>query len=202
MELFYTTTSPFARKVRILLLESGIENQVRLVLTTVRDPDSDLLSVSPPGKVPVLRTDSGIVLSEANYICAFLDANYDEVQMLPSGNEGLDLLALEGLACGLLEGVVIWVRALRTPEHLRNPKAIALEEERVTRCLKAFDQMAASWVKNGVSFHLPHITLVCALGALSFRLPEIDWQENYPTLAEWWIQISQRESVKETIPFE
>ena len=202
MELYYTTTSPFARKVRILLLESGIESQVRLVSTTVRDPDSEILSVSPPGKVPVLRIKNGIVLSEANYICAFLNANFDEVQMLPSGDEGLDLLALEGLACGFLEGVVIWVRALRAPEHLRNPKAIALEEGRVMRCLETFELKAEIWTSEEPPFLLPHITLVCALGALSFRLPEFDWQKNHPTLAAWWIKISLRNSVIETAPFE
>ncbi len=202
MKLYYTTTSPYARKVRIVILEAGLGDRVRLIETIVRDPSSSLLPLSPPGKVPVLEADDGIIFSEANYICAYLNETFEEVQILPAGNRFRPTLALEGLACGLLEGTVTWVRAMRAPEPVRNPKAIALEEGRVNRCLDAFETLAGDWSEATAPFHLPQITLACALGALSFRLPHVDWRRDRPDLSAWWDMISHKSSIAETEPFE
>lgn len=202
MKLYYTTTSPYARKVRVVILEAGLGDRVRLIETIVRDPASSLLPLSPPGKVPVLETDNGIIISESGYICAYLDATFSEVQIFPTGGQYWPAVALEGLACGLLEGTVTWVRAMRAPEPIRNPKAIALEEGRVTRCLDAFETMAGDWDKSAAPFHLPQITLSCALGALSFRLPHVDWRGDRPNLSAWWDRVSLKPSMTGTVPFE
>ena len=123
MKLYSTSTSPYARKVRVVIAESDLDDRVTLLETTVRDPASSLLPLSPPGKVPVLETDDGLILSESSNICAYLDATFSEVQMFPANSEYWPAVALEGLACGLLEGTVTWVRAMRAPEPIRNPKA-------------------------------------------------------------------------------
>ncbi len=202
MKLYYTTTSPYARKVRIVIKEAGLDDRVALVETIVRDPASSLLPLSPPGKVPVLETPDGTILSEANYICAYLDEKFETVRLFPSGDKHWPALALEGLACGLLEGTVTLVRAMRAPEPIRNPEAIALEEGRVDRCLDAFDRLSGDRGGADAPFDLPQITLSCALGALSFRLPRIDWRKNRPNLSDWWDQVSLRPSMTETVPFE
>lgn len=202
MKLYYTTTSPYARKVRIVIIEADLDDRVALVETIVRDPASSLLPLSPPGKVPVLETPDGTILSEANYICAYLEEKFDDVRLFPSGDKRWPALALEGLACGLLEGTVTWVRAMRAPEPIRNPKAIALEEGRVTRCLDTFDRLAGNWGGTTPPFHLPYITLGCALGALSFRLPHLDWRRNRPALSAWWDAVSRKKSMMKTAPYE
>jgi len=202
MKLYYTTTSPFARKVRVAAIEAGIYDGIELVVTTVRDPESALLPLSPAGRVPVLRTADGVVLSEATYICSYLADVHGRKPLMPTGDKRWRALEIEGQACGLLDGVVTWVRALRAPEELRNPKAIALEDARVNRCLDAFDRRAGAWEGSHAVFHLPQITLGCALGALSFRLPDVDWRAGRPALSDWWDRISERPSMKQTAPFE
>jgi glutathione S-transferase len=202
VKLYYTTTSPFARKVRVVIKEAGLDNEVTLVKTVVRNPQSSLLPLSPPGKVPVLETLDGIIISEANYICAYLEDNFENVQLLPGGARRMPALAMEGLACGLLEGTATWVRAMRAPEPIRNPKAVALEDGRVNRCLDAFEALAGDWNEPDTPFYLPRITLSCALGALSFRMPQFDWHKNRPSLSAWWDRISAKSSLIETMPFE
>lgn len=202
MKLYYTTTSPFARKVRVVIKEAGLDNEVTLVKSIVRDPQSSLLQLNPPSKVPVLETSGGIIISETNYICAYLEANFENVHIFPGGTDRWPALALEGLACGLLEGTVTWVRAMRAPEPIRNPKAIALEEGRVIRCIDTFEVLSRDWRVAEAPFHLPQITLSCALGALSFRLPHVDWREGHPNLSAWWDRISARSTMIETVPFE
>jgi len=202
MKLYYTSSSPFARKVRIVLLEADIGDQIELITTTVRDQESPLLALSPAGKVPVLHLADGTVLTEASYICAYLDQVFDEVRLLPDGEARWAGLELEGMACGLLEGTVTWVRALRAPQALRNPKAIALEADRVNRCLDYFEQRVGEWNDNDTPLQLPQITVTCALGALSFRMPEFEWQTDRPALVAWWSAVSLRQSVAATEPFD
>lgn len=202
MKLYYTTTSPFARKVRLFALESGIEKEIELVQTTVRDPLGPLLAISPPGKVPVLETHDGMHLSEAVYICAYLEERFESARRFPRDAKRWQAVEMEGLACGLLDGVVTWVRALRAPSAARNVKAIALEEARVKRCLDAFDALAPQFNPAAERIPLRQITLICALGALCFRLPDVDWRKNHPALEQWWDAISNRHSLIETAPFE
>lgn len=64
MKLFYTTTSPYARKARIVAIEAGVADRLHCVPTTVRDPESPLLALNPVGMVPTLVTVDGVVLCE------------------------------------------------------------------------------------------------------------------------------------------
>jgi glutathione S-transferase len=74
MRLFYAPASPFARIVRVALLETGIDASVRSVEVTSRDPASALLPFNPVGRVPTLELDDGTILTESLLILDYIDA--------------------------------------------------------------------------------------------------------------------------------
>ena len=72
VKLLHSPTSPYARKVRVLALERGIELPVEAI-NPLADPPP-LIAASPPGKVPVLVLDDGATVYDSRVICAYLEA--------------------------------------------------------------------------------------------------------------------------------
>jgi glutathione S-transferase len=73
MRLFFGPASPYARMVRVALLETGVDGQVRQQEVTLRDPGSALLPFNPVGRVPTLELDDGTILTESLLILNYLD---------------------------------------------------------------------------------------------------------------------------------
>ena len=76
--LFYTPNSCYARKVRVLSRETGLDAVIEEVAVTLRDPASELLKYSPVGRVPALLTDDGRVYTETVIVCELLDAMHPD----------------------------------------------------------------------------------------------------------------------------
>ena len=119
MRLFYSAGSPFARIVRIALLETGLdEKTIKQDISRQRlySAESDVLAVNPVGRVPTLVLDDGTILTEANLILRYIDAMSPSRELLSlDGSDEWRILSEMGQAWGLLEGIVSWVRALRLP---------------------------------------------------------------------------------------
>ena len=116
MKLYYSAGSPFARVVRMAILETEIT--IPLTEATLRDLASSLLSINPVGQVPTLWLINGVALTETLLILPFLDRLHDGLKMMPFEPERLAAL---GRVMGLLEGIAVWNRKLRRPEHERSP---------------------------------------------------------------------------------
>lgn len=200
MKFFYTTSSPYARKARIVAIEIGIAEKLELVPVTVRDPNSRLLRYSPVGKVPAIETGDGRVLCEASIICDYFDTLHDGPHLVPqAGAARWEILRQAGLAAGLLEGVVTWVRETRRPEANRSADVLDLETSRTVRCLDAFEDEAAAGRLDG-PLNIAQVTLGCALGQLDFRLAGYDWRAGRPRLAAWTAAFAERPSMTMTTP--
>lgn len=198
MKFFYTTSSPYARKARIVAIETGIAEQLELVPVTVRDPNSRLLRYSPVGKVPVVETDDGRILCEASIICDYFDSLHDGPRLMPqAGAARWEVLRLEGLAAGLLEGLVTWVRETRRPEANRSADVLDLETSRTVRCLDGFEAEAAAG-RLDRPLDIAQVTIGCALSVLDFRLAAYDWRARRPRLALWSAAFAERPSMTMT----
>lgn len=73
--------SNYYNKVKLVLLEKGLPFEEQLVMT--RSTDEAVLSCSPLGKIPFLRTPQG-ALCESQVICDWLEAAYPEPALVPS----------------------------------------------------------------------------------------------------------------------
>ena len=198
MQLFYVSGSPYARMVRIALLETGLAARVAHEEVTLRDPASVLLPHNPVGRVPSLRLDDGTVLSETLIILPFLDTLHDGKRIMP--DEPARLAAM-GRAMGMLDGIAVWNRELRRPVAERSPTVIALETMRANRVADALDRdVAQGGYGDGDGLDGGALALGCALGYCEKRHTAWRWREARPALSAWFDRISARPSFQATIP--
>src|SRR5262245_23681455 len=120
MRLLYSAGSPFARIVRIALLESDLDARVAKQEVTrqqLYSAASEVVAVNPIGRVPTLELDDGLILTESKLILDYVDALNQGPKLLPrDGSDGWRTLAEMGQASGLLEGIVTWMRAIRAKQ--------------------------------------------------------------------------------------
>lgn len=200
MRLFYTPTSPFARKARVVAHERGLNDRVEAVVVTVRDPESKLLPYNAVGRVPALELDDGTVLTESTLICHHLDSIAAGPALLPAaGPARLEALRLDALAYGFLDGVAWWSREYRRSEAMRWDTFIDLERTRANRCLDMFEREAAAG-------HIPTapsmvgVTLGCAFGYIDTLFKPLEWRPGRPALAAWFETFDARPSMRATAP--
>jgi glutathione S-transferase len=200
MRLFYASASPFARMVRVALLETGLDPLVRKQEVTLRDPGSTLLPFNPVGRVPTLELNNGSILTESLLILNYLDTLHAGRPLLPrDGSDGWRTLADMGTAAGLLEGIVTWAREMRRPENERSPAVIALETTRVNRTADTLERSVANGAYAG-PINAARIVLGCALLWIEPRHPAWKWRDGRPALSAWSDTIAATPSFQATIP--
>jgi glutathione S-transferase len=122
LKLYVTLTSPYARMVRIVILEKGLEDRVQIILAETRNTDSPYYSISASGRVPYLIRDDGIAMEESQLICAYLDhLSGSPLFDHSSGNQGWESRRLEALARSLMDGLCVWGRECQSMNALPRP---------------------------------------------------------------------------------
>lgn len=199
MQLHVTLTSPFARMVRIVILEKSLSDRVEIVSARTRKAESPYYTINPSGRVPFLICDDGGTLEESQLICRYLDhLDGPPVFNHPPGADGWESRRLEALARSLLDGLCVWGRELNRPQEDRSATIIEHERQRGRR-------MADLWeteIDNPLMrdpLNMAQITLICAL-QLDRRNPDFRWREDRPKLAQWADRLSERPSIRETEP--
>jgi glutathione S-transferase len=201
MKLIGALASPFVRKVRIVMAEKKIDYQ--LVLEDVWSEMTTIRDYNPLGKIPCLVMEDGEAVFDSRVICEYLDTLTPVGKLIPpSGRERAEVRCWEALADGVAEAGIL----VRLEERLRDPGQRS-EKWVARQKLKIVDGVAA--IASGLgekpwcaSNHLTlaDIAVACALGWLSFRLPEIDWRESHPNLAKHYDKLMQRQSFLDTVP--
>ena len=200
MKLFYAEGSPYARIVRIALLELGMDDKVEKEIVTLRDPESSLLPYNPVGRVPTLQLDDGTILTESLLIFFYLDTQHGGQSLLPrDGSDGWVTLSRMGTVMGLIDGLAVWNRELRRPEHERSPGMLALEYTRAMRTLDALEKSVAAGGYAG-RLDAVRIALGSTLGWTERRHRTFKWREGHPVLSAWYDDIAQTPSFTMTLP--
>jgi len=199
MKLYITTTSPYARIARIVILEKGLGNRIEIIPARTRSADSPYYAVNPSGRVPYLVRDDGVGMEDSQLICAYLDhldgaPRFDH----PPGDAGWESRRREALARSLADGLSVWQRELARPEHERSPTVIAHEDQRSRRLFDLWEAEIGHPLMNG-PLNMAQITLVCAL-QMERRNPGIQWRPARPGLSAWIERLDQRASIAETLP--
>jgi glutathione S-transferase len=200
MKLIASLTSPYARKVRIVLAEKKIDCPI--VVDSPWEEDSSVPSFNPLGKVPVLELDDGMPLYDSRVIVEYLDNVSPVSKLLPTGNRQLILTKRwEALADGIIDAAVAIVLERRRPAHQQNDDWVARQHGKVERGLQSLshDLGERPWC-HGDGYSLADIAVGCCLGYLDLRFPEIDWKERYPNLKALQAKLEARPSFADTVP--
>ena len=203
MKLIGSTTSPYVRKVRIVMAEKKLDYQ--FLLDNVWSADTRIAASNPLGKVPCLVMEGGEAVFDSRVIVEYLDTLSPVGKLIPStGRERAEVKTWEALADGLIDADIL-VRLVnifegRMPSE-RSQAWIDRQMDKVHASLKAMAQgLGDKPFCSGIHLSLSDIAVGCALGWLEFRFPDIGWRAEYPNLAKLMDKLAQRASFADTKP--
>ena len=203
MKLIGSVTSPYVRKVRVVMAEKKLDYSFEL--ENVWTAETTIHEFNPLGKVPCLVMEDGSAMYDSRVIAEYLDTLTPVCKLLPpNGRERADVKVWEALADGVLDAAVL-VRLEKTLRPLEQQSAawIARQMGKVTAGLQVMsDNLGESPFCQGNHYTLADVAVGCALGWLSFRFPDIGWRAGHPNLARLFDKLSERASFKDTVPFE
>jgi glutathione S-transferase len=203
MKLIGSTTSPYVRKVRVVMAEKKLDYQ--FVEEDVWAADTTIMHSNPLGKVPCLVMEGGEALFDSRVIVEYLDTLSPVGKLIPAvGRERAEVKTWEALADGVLDALIL---ARMEANWAGRPKAqrcqawIDRQIDKTHTSLKAMSQgLGDKPFCAGIYLSLADIAIGCTLGYLDFRFPEIDWRTPYPNLAKLQEKLSQRSSFADTLP--
>lgn len=201
MKLIGSATSPYVRKVRIVMAEKKLDYQ--LILEDVWAANSTITTSNPLGKVPCLVMEGGEAVFDSRVIVEYLDTLSPVGKLIPpQGRERAEVKTWEALADGLLDAALLarleatW--AGRSPEQ-RCDAWIEWQLGKIDSALKAMSTgLGDKAFCSGVHFSLSDVAVGCALGYLDFRFPQINWRELHPNLAKLQEKLVLRPSFAES----
>jgi glutathione S-transferase len=200
MKLIGTLTSPYTRKVRVVLAEKRIDYE--LVIDAPYEGATGVPAYNPLGKVPVLVLDDDTTVFDSRVIVEYLDHASPVGRLIPENTRHrIQVRRWEALADGCAEATAAIVVERRRPESMQSAQYVARQQAKIERALETMsgDLGARNWC-SGEFFNLSDIATACCLGFLDLRLPDLPWRRTHPNLARFAEKMAQRPSVRDTQP--
>ena len=203
MKLIGSTTSPYVRKVRIVMAEKKLDYQ--FVIENVWADDTTISTSNPLGKVPCLVMEGGEAVFDSRVIVEYLDTLSPVGKLIPAqGRERAEVKTWEALADGLLDASIL-VRLEATwagrSAQERSQAWIERQMQKVHASLKAMSRgLGEKPYCSGAHLSLSDIAVGVALGYMDFRFPEVNWREPYANLLKLHDKLEQRQSFIDTRP--
>lgn len=198
MTLRFSPNSPYARKARVVIIEAGLSDAVEAVPADPWAPGTDLVAQNPLSKVPALVTEEGLTLFDSPVICEYLDSRHDGPKLFPAAGEARwRALRLQALGDGICDAAIL--RRLESQRSAEQQSAAWIDRQRaaVARALDLLEGEAATLEGPPT---IGSLTVACALGYLDLRFAGEDWRAGRPALAAWYATVSQRPSLRDTVP--
>jgi len=202
MKLIGSVTSPYVRKVRVVLADKKLDYS--FIQENVWAADTTIQQTNPLGKVPCLVMEDGSTLYDSRVIAEYLDTLTPVCKLLPpNGRDRAEVKVWEALADGVLDaGILMRLETTLRPETQQSPEWIARQSGKVHAGLRVMsERLGESAFCAGNHYSLADVAVGCALGWIAFRFPAIDWRGDYPNLARLSDKLSERQSFKDTVPF-
>ncbi len=203
MKLIGSATSPYVRKVRIVMAEKKLDYQFALEDVWA---DNTAIGVSSPlGKVPCLVMEGGEAVFDSRVIVEYLDTLSPVGKLIPpQGRERAEVKTWEALADGVLDAAILARLEATWPGRgaaQRSDAWIKRQLDKIDNALKAMDAgLGEKAYCSGVHFSLSDVAVGCALGYLDFRFSEIDWRAGHANLARLNEKLALRASFADTLP--
>ena len=200
MKLIGSLTSPYVRKVRIVMAEKKLD--YRLELENVWAPDSTLQDTNPLGKVPCLVMEDNGALFDSRVIVEYLDTLSPVSRLIPqNGRERAAVKCWEAIADGVLDAGVLIVKENQRAEAQRSPEWIERQYGKIAAALNAMDKSLGDHpFCLGVNYSLADIAVGCALGYLDLRFAHLDWRAGHANLARLHTKLAARQSFIDSAP--
>ena len=203
MKLIGSTTSPYVRKVRVVMAEKKLD--YHFVTENVWSADTRIGESNPLGKVPCLIMEGAEALFDSRVFVEYLDTLSPVGKLIPGlGRERAEVKTWEALADGILDAALL-ARMEATWEARsaseRSQAWIDRQLAKIHASLKAMSKgLADKPFCSGIHLSLADIAVGCALGYLDFRFPQIAWRADHPNLTKLQDKLMLRASFADTVP--
>lgn len=199
MKLFWSTRSPFVRKVMVVAHETGLVDRIERVRTIVAPtkPNPDVMALNPLNKLPTLIRDDGKPLYDSRVIAEYLDGLHAGPKLFPtSGPERIEALRLQALGDGILDFLLVGLSERARPEPQQSPELKAALDTKFTTAFDALEREAASLAPAQLT--IGHLAIGCVLGYADFRYAAKEWRQGRPALTAFGAAMLARPSFKAT----
>jgi glutathione S-transferase len=202
MKLIGSLTSPYVRKVRIVMAEKKLDFQ--LILEDVWGQDA-ILKSNPLGKVPCLVVEGSDAIFDSRVIVEHLETLSPVGKLIPPlGRERTEVRAWEALADGLLDAAILARLEATWPGRSAEQRSQPWIDRQMSRVQGAIGAMARGLGDKafcvGIHLTLADVAVGCALGYLDFRFAHIDWRTPHPNLQKLYDKLAARQSFIDSAP--
>lgn len=202
MKLFHSPASPYVRKVMVAAWERGVQDQIEL-LPSAAGPvkrDMTIVAVNASGKVPCGILPDGQPLFDSRVITQYVDSLAPAEGSIYPAERRFEILTLEALGDSILDACLLcrYESAMR-PKELYWADWYNAQMDKVDSGLNDLETKWFDSLTRG-GFHAGAIAAACVLGYLDFRFADKDWRSTHPRLAAWFAEVSERPSIKATVP--
>lgn len=200
MKLLGTPTSPYVRKVQLMLLEKGIQHEY--LVDAPRDPGSLAARANPLARIPALVLDDETCVFDSPVIAEYVDTLNDDPILIPRTDAlaRMHVKRWEALADGIMDSAFT-VRSERLrPEEKQDADTIERHNQAISRALEfAGAQLGNAEWTHGETLSLGDLALFAALVYLDLRQAERDWRSLYPNLKALFERIAARPSAQTSL---
>jgi glutathione S-transferase len=201
MKLYWSSRSPYARKVMAFAHEAGLADRIETARTLVSmtAPNRELMRVNPLAKIPTLITSDGMVLYDSSVICEYLDTLHAGEKLFPA-DPGRRWPALRWQALGnnMLDNLVPWRNERLRPQAQQSPETLAAFDLKIRNAVASLDTEADALSTTAVG--IGHVTIAVALGYIDFRFSDLAWRQGGQRIASWYDAFARRPSMQATLP--
>jgi glutathione S-transferase len=199
MKLIGSYTSPFVRKISVILLEKGITFE--FINEMPYNAVNGVAQYNPLGKVPALLTDSGECWYDSPIIVQYIELlDIAPAMVSRDPKAALRMRQLESLADGIMDAGLVSVREQARPAAQQSPEELVRQREKISRGLDALEAFAADGTLKADELNLATIATACAVGYLNFRHVSPGWCATRPHLVKLVETLFQRDSFARTEP--
>ena len=202
MKLIGSLTSPYVRKVRVVMAEKKLDYQHELEDVWGSDR---ILASNPLGKVPCLVLPGGEAIFDSRVIVEYLDTRSPVSRLIPEGSrERIEVRTWEALADGVLDAAILARLEQTWPGRSAEQRSAAWVDRQMHKVQASLTAISTGladkpWC-SGIHLSLADIAIGCALGYLTFRFPQIGWREAHTNLAKLADKLEARQSFIDTVP--
>jgi glutathione S-transferase len=203
MKLLGSTSSPYVRKVRVVMAEKKLDYV--LIPEDVWAADTTIGEANPLGKVPCLVMEGAEALFDSRVIVEYLDTLSPVGKLIPSvGRERAEIKTWEALADGLMDAAILARLEATWGGRTKAQRSQAWIDRQMLKIEGALQAMGRGLADKpfcaGIHLTLADVAVGCALGYLDFRFPQIDWRTGHPNLAKLFEKLMLRASFADTVP--
>ncbi|MCB1625554.1 MAG: glutathione S-transferase N-terminal domain-containing protein [Pseudomonadales bacterium] len=200
LKLLYTPIADYVHTVESVVQYVGVADQLELVPTRPYDTDTQLPTINPLGKVPVLILESGEYLAGGPVIYEYLDSLHRRRKLYPAkGPQRWRTLRQAWMADGLFDTLVLMIVEAWLPREQQRPDYLARCWGKVMHILDQIERDIPTYARLDIGQMRTMGALLfmrlkmAQLGAGGVGLdPGYDFTVARPVLAAWFELLARK----------